>query len=55
MITHAGDLEAVFNVLANDTRLRLLHTLVRGRELCVTDLAEAVGMKPQQVTSGNGW
>ena len=35
----AGGLAAVFKVLANDTRLRLLHALVRSEELCVTDLA----------------
>ncbi len=35
----AGGLAAVFKVLANDTRLRLLHALVRAEELCVTDLA----------------
>ena len=37
----AGGLAAVFKVLANDTRLRLLHALVRADELCVTDLAAA--------------
>ena len=47
----AGGLAAVFKVLANDTRLRLLHALVRAEELCVTDLAAAVGMKPQAVSN----
>src|SRR5581483_8412230 len=47
----AGGLAAVFKVLANDTRLRLLHALVRADELCVTDLAVAVGMKPQAVSN----
>jgi DNA-binding transcriptional ArsR family regulator len=47
----AGGLAAVFKVLANDTRLRLLHALVRAGELCVTDLAAAVGMKPQAVSN----
>ena len=42
---------AVFKVLANDTRLRLLHALVRAGELCVTDLADAVAMKPQAVSN----
>ena len=41
----------VFKVLANDTRLRLLHALVRADELCVTDLAASVGMKPQAVSN----
>jgi DNA-binding transcriptional ArsR family regulator len=47
----AGGLAAVFKVLANDTRLRLLHALVRAGKLCVTDLAAAVGMKPQAVSN----
>src|SRR6478672_8279845 len=46
----AGGLAAVFKVLANDTRLRLLHALVRADELCVTDLAASLGMKPQAVS-----
>ncbi len=41
----------VFKVLANDTRLRLLHALSREGELCVTDLATAVGMKTQAVSN----
>ncbi|HEY1378569.1 MAG TPA: metalloregulator ArsR/SmtB family transcription factor [Gemmataceae bacterium] len=47
----AGGLASVFKVLANDTRLRLLHALVRAEELCVTDLAVAIGMKPQAVSN----
>lgn len=47
----AGGLAAVFKVLANDTRLRLLHALVRADELRVTDLAASVGMKPQAVSN----
>jgi DNA-binding transcriptional ArsR family regulator len=47
----AGGLAAVFKVLANDTRLRLLHAVVRAQELCVTDLAASVGMKPQAVSN----
>ena len=47
----AAELMRLFKVFANDTRLRLLHALVREGELCVTDLAEAVGMKPQAVSN----
>ena len=47
----AGGLAAVFKVLANDTRLRLLHALVRADELCVTDLATSLGMKAQAVSN----
>jgi DNA-binding transcriptional ArsR family regulator len=47
----AGGLAVVFKVLANDTRLRLLHALIRASELCVTELAKSVGMKPQAVSN----
>lgn len=47
----AGGLAAVFKVLANDTRLRLLHALVRSEELRVTELAETLGMKAQAVSN----
>lgn len=42
---------ALFKVLANDTRLRLLHHLIRSGEACVSDLAAALGMKPQAVSN----
>ena len=41
----------LFKVLANDSRLRLLHALERAGELCVNDLAEEVGMRPQAVSN----
>lgn len=47
----ASDLMSMFKVLANDTRLRILHALVRAREMCVTDLANEVGLKPQAVSN----
>lgn len=47
----AAELAGIFKVLANDTRLRLLHALVRAGELCVSDLAHAVNMKPQAVSN----
>ena len=47
----AQELLALFKVLANDTRLRLLHALARSGELCVTELAASVGMKPQAVSN----
>ena len=47
----AQELAGVFKLLANDTRARLLHALVRDNELCVTELAQAVGMKPQAVSN----
>jgi DNA-binding transcriptional ArsR family regulator len=47
----AGDLEGLFKLIANDTRLRLLHALVRAGELCVSELAEALEMKPQAISN----
>jgi DNA-binding transcriptional ArsR family regulator len=47
----AGGLAAVFKVLASDTRLRILHALIRAEELCVTDLADSIGMKAQAVSN----
>lgn len=42
---------ALFKMLANDTRIRLLHHLVRSGEATVTDLATTLGMKPQAVSN----
>jgi DNA-binding transcriptional ArsR family regulator len=47
----AGGLERTFKVLANTTRLRLLHALVKCPGLSVTALAETLGMKPQAVSN----
>jgi DNA-binding transcriptional ArsR family regulator len=49
--TQAAELVGLFKILANDSRLRLLHALVRDGELCVTDLARTLGMKPQAVSN----
>jgi DNA-binding transcriptional ArsR family regulator len=42
---------ALFKVLGNDTRFRLLHHLVRSGEATVTDMAKTLGMKPQAVSN----
>jgi len=47
----AGQLMGLFKVLANDTRLRLLHQLTRVGEAGATALAEAMGMSPQAVSN----
>lgn len=47
----AEGLVALFKVLASDTRLRLLYALARSGELCVTELADALEMKPQAVSN----
>ena len=50
-VGQAGELARIFKVLANDTRLRLLHALARAGEMYVTELAEAVGMKAQAISN----
>jgi DNA-binding transcriptional ArsR family regulator len=47
----AAELAAVFETLANDTRLRVLNVLVKGIEASPTELAERVGMKPQAISN----
>ena len=47
----SAQLMRLFKVFASDSRLRLLHALVREGELCVTELARAVEMKPQAVSN----
>lgn len=47
----ASEVEALFEVLANDTRLRILHEIARHAEACVGDIAAAVEMKPQAVSN----
>lgn len=44
-------LERTFKVLANETRLRLLHALVLRPGISVTELARAIDMKPQAVSN----
>jgi len=50
-VEQALGLAAIFKLLANDTRIRLLHALIRENELCVSELSEAVNMKPQAVSN----
>lgn len=47
----ADELGRLFKMLASETRLRVLHALERAGELCVTDLATAVGMTPQAISN----
>jgi DNA-binding transcriptional ArsR family regulator len=42
---------ALFKVLSNDTRIRILHHIIRSGEASVTDIAKTVGMKPQAVSN----
>ncbi len=50
-LDHANSVGRTFQVLADATRLRLLHALVRAGEMCVGDLARALEMKPQAVSN----
>jgi DNA-binding transcriptional ArsR family regulator len=47
----AGELAAIFKMLANDSRLRLLHAIERGGELSVSELAAQMEMTPQAVSN----
>ena len=47
----AEALADLFKVLAHDSRLRLLHAIVREREISVGNLADTVGMTPQAVSN----
>lgn len=47
----ARQLESTFKILANATRLRLLHALVQSGELCVSEVAEKLEMSPQAVSN----
>lgn len=42
---------ALFKVLSNDTRIRILHHIIRSGEASVTDIAKTLGMKPQAVSN----
>ena len=47
----AEELEGIFKVLANMTRLRMLHAVVAAGEICVTDLADKLNMKAQAISN----
>ena len=47
----AVELAAVFETLANDTRLRALNVIAQSGEASPTEIAEKVGMKPQAISN----
>ena len=47
----AAELEGTFKVLANGTRLRLLHALIRMPDMCVSELAEKLKMKMAAISN----
>ena len=50
-LRQAQALEGTFKMLANSTRLRILHALVCTGDLCVGELAGKLGMKPQAISN----
>lgn len=50
-LKESAGLEGLFKVLGNQTRLRMLHALIRASEMCVTDLADALGMNPPAISN----
>ena len=47
----AAELARVYETLANDTRLRLLHVLLKEGEIYPSGLAAKLGMKPQAASN----
>jgi ArsR family transcriptional regulator, lead/cadmium/zinc/bismuth-responsive transcriptional repressor len=47
----ATEMEALFKILGNQTRLRMIHALVRAGEICLKDLALSLRMKPQAISN----
>jgi DNA-binding transcriptional ArsR family regulator len=47
----ADTMEGIFKVLANVTRLRILHAIIRVPDIAVGELAASIGMKPQAVSN----
>ena len=50
-VAQAASLERTFKILANGTRVRILHALCLAGEICVSDLAETLGMRPTAVSN----
>ena len=50
-LEQAAQLESTFKVLANGTRLRLLHALIRTPDMCVTELAQKLEMKMAAISN----
>lgn len=50
-VEEASEVEALFRVLGNQTRVRILHALVRAGEMYMTDLAATLNMKQQAISN----
>ncbi len=49
--TEVDELAALFRVLANDTRLRILHAIARAGEQSVSAIADEIGSTSQAVSN----
>ena len=47
----AGQLQEFCKVLRNDTRIRLLHVLIKAKEASVNEIADQLGMSAQAISS----
>jgi ArsR family transcriptional regulator, lead/cadmium/zinc/bismuth-responsive transcriptional repressor len=50
-LQQSAGLEGLFKVLGNQTRLRMLHAMIRAGEMCVSDLAAELGMNPPAISN----
>ncbi len=50
-LKQSAELEGLFKVLGNQTRLRMVHAIIRAGEMCVSDLAAALGMNPPAISN----
>jgi len=49
--TEVAELSRLFGILANDTRLRILHVIARSGEASVSEIAEAAGASTQATSN----
>lgn len=47
----AGEVCDFFTILSNETRLRIIHALAKEGDLCVSELASQLDMKPQAISN----
>lgn len=50
-IEQANDVGHLFEVLANDTRLRIIQSLAKSDELRVSEISNKLDMKPQAISN----
>ncbi len=50
-LEEANNLANLFKTLANDTRLRIIHAILKYDDICLTDLAKIIDLRPQAVSN----